>query len=103
MADALNRLPRPSGTPAIIKDTPVEPHAVIAALKGEPPPLESIQQHTDEDTTLSQVKQCICTCWPNKKCLDTEILPYYYICNELPLEKMYISCSEHRFVLPTSL
>ena len=103
MVDALSRLPRPSGSPAIIDDAPVALQAVIAALKGGPISLESIRQHTDEDAVLSQVKRYIHTRWPNKNRLATELLPYYYICNELSLEEMCISRGEHRFVLPTSL
>ena len=66
MADAPSRLPRPSGTPAVIDDTPVELQAVIAALKGGTISLERIRQHTDEDPILSRVKRYIRTRWPKK-------------------------------------
>ena len=98
MADALSRLPQQTCEPAIDDDDPVELQATIATLQHGPISLESIRQHTDEDTVLSQVKRYIRDHWPTKQQLDTQFLPYYHVRKELSLEEMCVTRGEHRFV-----
>ena len=59
MADALSRLPRPSHECAVAEDEAVELNATIATLQHGPISLESIQQHTDADNVLCQVRKYI--------------------------------------------
>ena len=103
MADALSRLPQQTCEPAIDDDDPVELQATITTLQHGPISLESIRQHTDEDTVLSQVKRYIHGHWPTKQQLDTQFLPYYRVRKELSLEEMCVTRGEHRFVIPASL
>ncbi len=99
VADALSRLPLPSSENALLE---VSRDIMLKRITGAGLTLTELQSSTAGDETLHQILGFVCSQWPPKKQVPSDLSPYYHIQDELHIEEGCL-VRDCQFVPPSDL